>query len=82
MSVLKPGWENIGYQLGTGILTGWGHANFWLKDHSEEELEWKKTVRICYECGKPLQYAMVPVPYFLILWKCEDGHKFSHQNTD
>uniref|UniRef100_A0A6M3LYU1 Uncharacterized protein n=1 Tax=viral metagenome TaxID=1070528 RepID=A0A6M3LYU1_9ZZZZ len=82
MSALTPGWGNIGFQLGTGIHTGWDHANFWLKEHSEDELKWKETYHVCDICGKPLFRAEVPVPYFLTLWKCENGHKFSYQNTD
>ncbi len=82
MSILRPGWGNIGMQLGTGVHRGWGHANFWFKDHSEDELKWVEDKHLCCTCRKPLQRAMVPVPFYLKLYKCEDGHKFEYQNTD
>ena len=80
--VLRLGWKTIGYQLGTGIYSGWGMVQSWLKDLNLDNVQWKDDRRVCCECGGKLMFYSVPAPVWVTIWKCENGHRFCYENTD
>lgn len=78
--ILNLGWGNSGYQLGTGIHSGWADT---IKEEIDN-LEWisHRKDEFCEKCGEQLEYARVPRPYTLILFRCKNGHKYYYENTD
>ena len=80
MWFLKLGGKNIGLQLGTGVRGGWGNTKSWVED--DHEFKWNETKSLCCKCGESLLRASMPVPFHWTIWKCKNGHKFNHVNTD
>jgi len=79
---LSIGWNNRGYQLGTGIHSGWEMVYHWIKDRNIEELYWRQLELECPICDSPISSAKVPAPVSVVIFRCKNGHKFSYENTD
>jgi len=82
--VLNLGFVNRGYQLGTGIISGWewDFVAYWLKNQDIEKLNWRDSGFVCKDCGDIIYSALVPAPISIIIFRCKNGHKFCYENTD
>jgi len=88
--ILKLGWKTRGYQLGSGIHTGWNMVSHWIKQYEEKygipsianSKDWRGTDYVCCECDTPIKSFFVPAPVSVVIFLCENGHKFCYENTD
>jgi len=76
---------HLGYKTkpyGTGIQRSWDMVSCWLKDRDIEEFHWVEAAFVCCECGADIEYAAVPAPVTVTIYRCKRGHKFCFEFTD